>query len=135
MAAETGNWHEKRDELATKLGSFRIVMFALTLVGLIFVQGFAIQVFKMEKVLGLYKPGYWEDFWIHCGFVGGAVVLLMLIEAAAERPSVMKKRIREAKEEEENVEDVSRRTYTGIVANVAWCYVIFLLIFRSPILR
>lgn len=106
--------NDPTSDLAKTLGKFRIVLGTLTIIGAVLIQLMVYRLFGSPWVLGLYRLGLYNDYWLHLSAAVIMTVIFLIAEYAFER----------------KVNPLwGNFTFTGLLANILWIFIALLLLF------
>lgn len=102
-------------KFALWLGRLRTIYLGLAIVGFVMIQVVGLRLLGLEKILGLYEPLYWTNYWTHLIWLTVAGLLFLALEQFIERQRP----------------GVRGWTWSGAIANVIFGTVVFALIFMT----
>ena len=100
---------------AVWLGRLRTIYLGLGIVGFLMIQIVGLRILRFEKVLGLYEPLHWTNYWIHLGWLTMAGVVFLVLEQFVERKRPNGRTL----------------TLSGVMANTIFAAVVFALVFAT----
>ncbi len=102
-------------KFALWLGRLRTIYLGLGIVGLVMIQIVGLRLLGLAKILGLYEPLHWNNYWVHLLWLTVAALLFLTLEQFIERQRPGGR----------------GWTWSGAIANFFFGVVVFALIFMT----